>query len=80
VTQLQGGLFKGGENTVVIPTCKTGVGRIGKMTLILKLERNEVSDQGQWVILGRTRPLPIVHLNSHTHFSLFTRQKGVLKQ
>jgi hypothetical protein len=43
VTQLQGGLFKGGENTVVIPTCKTGVGRIGKMTLILKNEMIRVS-------------------------------------
>jgi hypothetical protein len=24
------------------------------------------------VLFGKTRPLPIVHLNSHTHFSLFT--------
>jgi hypothetical protein len=26
--------------------------------------------------LKKTHPLPIVHLNSHTHFSLFTGQKG----
>jgi hypothetical protein len=30
----------------------------------------EFSKGGGGVLFGKTRPLPIVHLNNHTHFSL----------